>query len=215
MNPNQHLEALSEIRSLMERSSRFISLSGLSGVIAGIAALIGAAFAYAYLGIGPFEQTRPYYVAAPEAEKWGMDFITFFLLDASSVVLAAVGFGVLLTTRKAKRKGQKIWDALTRRLLLNLLIPLIVGGVFCLALFKHDFIALIAPATLIFYGLALVNASKYTIHNVIYLGLAEIILGIIASFYLGYGLEFWTIGFGFLHIIYGAWMYFKYEVRRT
>ena len=205
-NPNQHLETLSEIRSLMERSSRFISLSGLSGVVAGIAALLGAALVYAYLGVNPFNQERPYFVMAPEINKWGMDYLTFFVLDAVGVIVLALSFGIFFTTRKARRKGQKVWDALTRRLLASLGIPLVTGGLFCLALLKYGWIGLVAPATLIFYGLALVNASKYTLRDVHYLGLCEIVLGLLATFRMGFGLEAWVIGFGILHIIYGVWL---------
>ncbi|MCB0562252.1 MAG: hypothetical protein KDD09_25035 [Phaeodactylibacter sp.] len=211
MNPNQHLETLSEIRSLMERSSRFISLSGLSGVVAGVAALLGAALVYAYLGVNPFNQERPYFVMAPEINKWGMDYLTFFILDAVGVIVLALSFGIFFTTRKARRKGQKVWDALTRRLLASLGIPLVTGGLFCLALLKYGWIGLVAPATLIFYGLALINAAKYTLRDVHYLGLCEIVLGLLATFRMGFGLEAWVIGFGFLHIIYGVWMYNKYE----
>jgi len=211
MDPNQHLETLSEIRSLMERSSRFISLSGLSGVVAGMAALLGAALVYVYLGVNPLDQERPYFVMAPEIHKWGMGYLTFFILDAAGVIVLALSFGIFFTTRKARRKGQKIWDALTRRLLLSLGIPLVTGGLFCLALLKYGWIGLVAPTTLIFYGLALINASKYTLHDVYYLGLCEIALGLLATFRMGFGLEAWVIGFGFLHIIYGVWMYNKYE----
>ena len=206
-----HLETLREIRSLMEKSSRFISLSGLSGVIAGMLALAGAAMAYTYLGITPFENQRAYYVDISTLHKWGMGYKTFFLLDAAIVLILAISFGILLTTRKAKKKGQKIWDALTKRLLFNLAIPLIAGGIFCLALLYHGNVGYIAPATLIFYGLALFNASKYTLVDVKYLGLTEIALGLLACFLLGYGLEFWAIGFGILHILYGTIMHFKYE----
>jgi uncharacterized membrane protein YgdD (TMEM256/DUF423 family) len=208
---HQHLETLSEIRSLMERSSRFISLSGLSGVAAGTFALIGAAMAYIYLGISPFDGKHVYYIAAQTVDKWGMNYITFFFLDATLVMFAALAAGIFFTVRKAKKKGQKIWDALTQRLLINMMIPLFSGGIFCLALLYHGFIGFIAPATLIFYGLALVNASKYTLADVRFLGISEIILGLIASFKIGYGLEFWAIGFGILHILYGTIMYFKYE----
>lgn len=208
---HQHLETLSEIRSLMERSSRFISLSGLSGVAAGIAALIGAAMVYVYLEISPFNSEHIYYITARSASKWGMDYITFFLLDATVILLAAFASGIFFTRKRAKQKGQKIWDALTRRLLINIAIPLGAGGLFCIALFYHGYIGLIAPATLVFYGLALINASKYTLPDVRFLGISEVILGIIALFNLGYGLEFWAIGFGILHIIYGILMYNKYE----
>ena len=206
-----HLENLKAIRSLMERSSRFISLSGLSGVLAGIWALLGAAAAYIYTGITPFDGQKVYYLDVADTYKWGIDYHTFFILDAGLVLLLAISGGILLTTRKARKKGQKIWDALTRRLVLNMMIPLAAGGIFCLAMYYNGVIGFIAPATLLFYGLALVNASKYTLDDVRYLGLMEIVLGLIACFMLGYGIEFWVIGFGILHIIYGTLMYFKYE----
>ena len=208
---HQHLETLSEIRALMERSSRFISLSGLSGISAGVFALIGAMMAYLYLGISPFDSKHLYYITAQNANKWGMNYQTFFLLDATLVVIFAFASGIFFTMRKANRKGQKIWDPLSQRLLINLMLPLITGGIFCLALYYHGYIGLIAPATLIFYGLALVNGSKYTLNDVRFLGISEIILGLIALFNLGYGLEFWMLGFGVLHILYGLIMYFKYE----
>jgi hypothetical protein len=208
----EQLEHLSEIRSLMERSSRFISLSGLSGIAAGTFALIGAAAVYLYFDILPFDEHLVYLSDIVSAkEKWGMDYLTFFFLDAALVFIFAVAGGVFFTTRKAKQKGQKIWDKLTQKLLLNLLIPLAAGGIFCLALMKHGEFGLVAPTTLVFYGLALVNGGKYTLSDIHYLGLSEIGLGLIALFYIGYGLEFWAIGFGVLHIIYGTIMYFKYE----
>ena len=209
---NEQLEHLSEIRSLMERSSRFISLSGLSGIAAGTFALIGAAAVYLYFDILPFDEHLVYLSDIVSAkEKWGMDYLTFFFLDAALVFIFAVAGGIFFTTRKAKQKGQKIWDKLTQKLLLNLLIPLAAGGIFCLALMKHEEFGLVAPTTLVFYGLALVNGGKYTLSDIHYLGLSEIGLGLIALFYIGYGLEFWAIGFGVLHIIYGTIMYFKYE----
>lgn len=210
-NHQNHLTALSEIRSLMEQSSRFISLSGLSGVAAGLFALLGAIAVYFYLDLMPFSGERAYYVEALRTNKWGMNYLTFFMLDAILVLFAALASGIFFTSRKAKRKGQKVWNALTLRLLINLAIPLATGGIFCLALFYHGMLGFVAPTTLVFYGLALINGSKYTLNDIRYLGILEIVLGLIALFKLGYGLEFWMVGFGFLHIIYGTMMYFKYE----
>jgi len=207
----EHIETLQEIRSLMERSSRFISLSGLSGVAAGISALLGAAAVFVYLEVVPFMHEAPYYVSVLNANKWGMNYIEFFFLDALLVLIFALAAGTLFTIRKAKKNNQAIWDATSQRLLINLLIPLVAGGLFCLLMLKHRFIGFIAPTTLIFYGLALVNASKYTLTDIRYLGYLEIVVGLIAMYFLGYGLEFWAIGFGILHIIYGTIMYFKYE----
>ena len=210
-NYNSHLETLNEIRSLMERSSRFISLSGLSGVAAGLWALMGAAAAYLYLGISPLDNKGLYYYQAVQVEKWGLDYLSFFLLDAGLVLILALSSGIFFTTRKARQKGQRIWGPLTQRLLLNLALPLLAGGIFCLGLAYHGLMGLIAPATLVFYGLALINASKYTLHDIRFLGITEVAVGLAALFLPGYGLEFWCIGFGLLHIIYGLILYFKYE----
>ncbi|MEM9884960.1 MAG: hypothetical protein AAF849_03645 [Bacteroidota bacterium] len=206
-----HLKTLTDIRSIMERSTRFISLSGLSGVGAGLCALIGAAVAFYYIGKTPFEGHQLYYESTKTSYRWGMSFYQFFLLDGALVLISALACGIFFTTRKAQQKGQKIWDRLTLRLLVNLAIPLLTGAVFCYALFEYRVIGLIAPATLIFYGLSLVNASKYTLRDLKYLGLLEIGLGLLALFNVGYGLEFWTLGFGVLHIVYGTYMWWKYE----
>ena len=200
----EHLQALTDIRSMMERSSRCISLSGLSGVFAGIFALIGAYLAY--LQMGSFYED---YRNISYLDSLSMTII--FLEIAGAVLIASLTVGTLLTIRNSKRKGIKVWDNSAKRLLINLGIPLVAGGLFCLVLLYHGIIGLVAPATLIFYGLALINASKYTFNDIRYLGILEIILGLAASFFIGYGLIFWAIGFGVLHIIYGAVMYFKYE----
>jgi len=194
-------ETLSEIKHLMERSSRFISLSGFSGILAGIYALLGALAAYYFLnstgispGYGPSN-----------------DLLIFLFADAFIVLILAVGTGILLTTRKAKADGNSLLDAAAKKLIVNLCIPLITGGLFCLALIYHGNTFYVAPAMLVFYGLSLVNASKYTREDVRSLGLAEVVLGLISLFIVGHGLLFWALGFGVLHILYGAYMYFKYE----
>ncbi len=203
------LETLHEIRDMMEKSSRFLSLSGLSGVFAGLFALAGAGAAYAYLGIGLLEPAYRRYDYGQDQPYSGL--IQFFLLDAMLVLVAALSAGIYFTARKARRQGQSIWGFTARRLLFSMMIPLVAGGLFCLALIYHGAFGLAAPATLIFYGLALLNGSKYTLHDVRYLGITEIILGVVASFFIGYGLLCWAVGFGLMHILYGAIMYYKYE----
>ncbi|MFY9311045.1 MAG: hypothetical protein WAQ28_18525 [Bacteroidia bacterium] len=204
MDSNEHLKAITDIRSMMERSSRFISLSGLSGIIAGVFALIGAYLAY----IKIHSVDGIYRLLNRDAF---MDVVIYLMADAAIVLAASVTCGVVLTVRNSKKKGVKIWDTTSRRLLINLLIPLVTGGLFCLIMLYQGLVGFVAPATLIFYGLALINASKYTLDDIRYLGFCEIILGLAASLYIGYGLYFWALGFGLLHIVYGAVMYFKYE----
>jgi hypothetical protein len=203
------IDNLQEIRTLMERSSRFLSLSGLSGISAGIIALIGAAIAFFYLD---FDER--YFDVNSYFSKRSCQFqskMNFIILDAILILILALSAGYFFTSRKAKKQGLKIWNNTAKRLLVNLFIPLITGGLFCIVLLYHGMFFLVAPATLIFYGLALINASKYTLPDIRYLGISEIILGLAGSVMVGYGLVIWTIGFGVLHIIYGTVMYRKYE----
>jgi hypothetical protein len=211
---NEHLDDLKEIRTIMERSSRFISLSGLTGVFAGTLALLGALSVYLYqqdyflgryFNRGIFDRSQ--LLSAAEFRS----LVVFLLLVAFIVLVLALGFGILFTTRNARRKGLPIWDSTAKRMLINLFIPLVAGGIFCLALLYHHHIYLVAPATLVFYGLALINASKYTLNEIRYLGITEVILGLISIFFAGYSLIFWAVGFGILHIVYGTTMYWKNE----
>lgn len=208
MDHKEHLQTLTEIRSLMERSSRFISLSGLSGVFAGAFALMGAFAFYHYYGLGLFADR--YWVRAGGRTD-GVDIVTFIFADALTVLVLSLSAGAILTIRNSRKKGIPIWDTTARRLVINTMIPLATGGIFCLILMYHDLIGLVAPATLIFYGLALINGSKYTLNDIRYLGICQIVLGIVGTLFIGYGLLLWSIGFGVLHIVYGAVMYFKYE----
>ena len=202
-----YLKDISEIRTMMERSSRFISLSGLSGVCAGIIAIAGAAFAYYSSVLGHYTRFADNVIGTYHS----FTEIALLVLDAAVVLALSIAASIYFATRKARVQGLKIWDSSAKRLVINLMIPLIAGGFFCLALLYHGLIVLLPPATLIFYGIALLNGSKYTYNDIRYLGICEIILGLLASFYPGYGLFFWTIGFGVLHIFYGVSMYYKYE----
>lgn len=209
-NNNQHLDTLAEIRNLMEKSSKFISLSGLSGIFAGIFALLG--FFASILYLNQEYSAKSYYdYAYLNDGTINLNFISFFVVNAIVVLLLSLIFGSYFTFKKAKKNKQSIWDNTSKRLLINLMIPLVTGGVFCFILLFHGLFGLIAPVTLIFYGLALLNASKYTLNDIRYLGISEIILGLFSSVIIGYGLYFWAIGFGVLHIVYGSVMYFKYE----
>ncbi|WP_336690825.1 MULTISPECIES: hypothetical protein [unclassified Chryseobacterium] len=205
MESKNYHEDLSHIRSMMERSSRFISLSGLSGVVAGLAAIIGAVYVYFVFqreGIDYFDGERN--IFRPSLVKE--------LVIIGIVILGvALLSGYIFTANKSKKKGLKIWDATTKRLLVTFAVPLVTGGFFCLALLYHHLFVFIAPATLLFYGLALVSAERYTLTDIKYLGYCQIVLGLISLFFLGWGLVFWTIGFGALHIVYGLIMHKKYK----
>lgn len=202
MSDKDYLKDISEIKNLMNKSSRFISLSGLSGILAGIYALIGAAIAY-YLVITYSSGTLYIFYGWV---FWACMFVLIMIAILSAVT------GIILTTRKAKKTGDKMWDNSSKRLLLNFLIPLFVGGIYCMIILSQGRYGQTGGLMLIFYGLALVSASKYSIGDIQYLGYIQIVLGLIASYYPGYGFWLWAIGFGVMHIIYGTWMHFKYDV---
>ncbi len=196
MEKEKYLDDIKEIKSIMNRSSRFISLSGLSGVVAGIIALLGAYLAYKtvystqdYLG---------YRIAILDNES-----ILKLMAIALIVIILSLSFGIFFTRRKALASQEKLWNPASKLLIINFSIPLIAGGLLCIILLIKGLIGLIAPLTLIFYGLALVNASKFTLSQIRSLGIMEIVLGLIATYYIGYGLIFWALGFGILHIVYG------------
>lgn len=204
-----HLKTLTEIKTLMEQSSKFLSLSGLSGIFAGIFALIGAGVAYFYMDIG-FLDDRYYDLAIIDA-RLNINFILFFLADALIVLALTLSLGIYFTYRNAHRKSLSLWTPATKRFMIHLLIPLVTGGVFCMLLVYNHVIYLVAPATLIFYGIALINGSKFTLTDIRYLGISEIVLGLIGCLWVGFGLIIWAAGFGLLHIIYGTVMYFRHE----
>ena len=201
----EYLEDISEIRHIMQRSSGFISLSGLSGVMAGVYALVGAYVAYR---IVYFEHSifsaREYYVNET-------DTILKLGLVAAIVLIMAVVTGIILTVRKTGNGLASLTDEGFRNLLESLLLPLAVGGFFIIILVHRGYYSVVAPAFLVFYGLALISGSKYTIRDIKYLGIVEVILGLVCALLPGYGLLFWAFGFGIMHILYGTIMYIKYE----
>ncbi len=207
---NQHLENLKEIRSLMEKSSKFLSLSGLSGISAGIIAILAALWVY-LKKVEITGNNSPTGIFEASVYEGGKDLHVFLIKIAIITFIVAVLVGSYFTVRKAKKSNEKVWNNLSKKLLISLGIPLISGAIFCFGMLYHHLLWMCPSATLVFYGLALINASKYTVRDVYYLGLVEIVLGLVCLFITGYALLFWTLGFGVLHIIYGASMYFKYE----
>ncbi|MFM9945151.1 MAG: hypothetical protein ACKVQB_07955 [Bacteroidia bacterium] len=208
-NINEQLKDINAIRKMMEQSNKFISLSGLSGVIGGVAALAGAALA-------KYKMANDYHNNLIET-VWtpffmgNLEYYSFYVLDALIVLAVAIGAGILPTIARAKKKKQNIFNPTAYRMFINLFIPIIAGGAFCLVLINYSLFGLLAPCMLIFYGLALINASHYTINDIRYLGYIEIGLGLINCLYPGKGIYFLAFGFGVMHIVYGLFIYFKYE----
>ena len=210
-----YLKDISEIKSLMNKSSRFISLSGLSGILAGLYALLGAAYAY-YITLDEMTSSPGEVLLGKILDEDGYllfdsDLFQIIIIDLVLITLLSVATGIFLTWKKAKKQGDKFWGSSSKRLLINFLVPLIAGGAYILIILAKQQYGQIAALMLLFYGLSLLNASKYTLGDIKYLGYTEIILGLICAFMPEYGFWFLVIGFGFMHIVYGTLMYFKYE----
>jgi hypothetical protein len=208
----------------MERSSKFISLSGLSGILAGVYALIGAGLAYYFIYIAVPDYnilvnkndnapvTGLFYGGEGVGYYLGLAFnLNKLIFVALLVLIASLVTGYFLTSRKAKKNGQPIWGKTSQVMLFHLATPLITGGILILIFISRGYFGIIAPSMLVFYGLALISAGNFTFNHIKYLGICEIILGLIAACLPGYGLLFWAMGFGLLHIIYGSLVYFKYD----
>jgi len=203
------IEDIKAIRKIMEESTRFLSLSGLSGIFAGVTAIAGALVAYFFILDNGSIHYDEYFKSLPADETFSIRWQ--LITDAALVLVLSVLFSLYFSIKKAKRDGKNFWTPVSKRLLINLMIPLASGGGFIIILLFQNHIQLIVPGFLIFYGLALVNAGKFTFGEVFYLGILEIITGLVSSFVPGWGLIFWIFGFGILHIIYGLAMYRKYE----
>lgn len=197
-----YIQDLGEIRSMMERSSKFLSLAGWAGIMAGIYALSGAYIAYNVLDFYPDEIIY----GSIESSKFLM-----VLSLAILILVLAIGTAIVLSCKKAKKRGEKAWNATSKMLVAHMAVPLVAGGILILIFLAKGFLGFIAPLTLLFYGLALYNASKFTYDDVKFLGLIQIVLGLISTWFIEYGLLFWAIGFGVVHIMYGIYMHIRYE----
>jgi hypothetical protein len=203
----QALNDLKDIRGIMERSSRFVSLSGWSGIWAGATALLSAFVVW--------KMNLVYYFHR-EALSMEIGFdnavIRLLLLGVMTFLVAFAG-AYYFTWRKARASGQRVWTSSSRALMRQVAVPMLAGGMFCIASLYYGAVIFITPSCLVFYGLALVSGSKYTLGEIRWLGYSEVILGSIALFMPNYGLGFMAAGFGILHILYGIIMWNKYDKR--
>ena len=200
MENSEALNTLNDIKEMMERSSKFKAINGLSIVIVGILASLVSAYIYFFLG--------DYHINTPA--KWRTTIVV-------ALVLLVVAFMTVffMAYLKAKRHQLRFaMDGTMRRLLLNFFIPMAAGGLLCIALLLQQHYGLVSSITLVFYGLALINASHFSYPALRYLGYFELALGLIDCFLVEYALLTWFLGFGVAHIVFGIIFMLKYERRK-
>lgn len=205
----KHEEDLLVIRKMMEDSSRFLTLSGLSGVFAGVYALIGAVVAYYFImgqGSIHFDYSVKYILSGVNRSV-----LPWLVLDAAMILFLAIGTAWFVSKQKARRENKLLWNKAAKNMLFHLFVPLMAGGAIIIAMLFTESTILVASSMLIFYGLALISASKYTLGEIKFLGITQLLIGVCSLFALGYGLFFWVLGFGVMHIVYGFIMWKKYK----
>jgi hypothetical protein len=205
MDNNKYAEDIKEIRDIMNRTTRFISLSGLSGVSTGIAALLGVFMSYRLVF-----KNNDYLVH--HAVEMDTERLTELISIACGTLILAIGLAIFFTRRKAKRQNHSVFGIPSKQLLINLSIPLAAGGLLCLLVLLKGYIGMLPSLTLIFYGLALINGSKYTLTEIRNLGLIQILLGLLAYQFVGFSLLFWAVGFGLIQMVYGFLIHMKYKL---
>lgn len=205
MKHQQHLENLSELKGILSRNTRFLSFSGLAGVIAGVLALIGQTVAVMY------------YLSHPEIDitkKLAPEHAIVFLTISAAIMILSVGVGYVLTNKNIKKTGEKLNSGLIKNTLLNICLPIAVGGVMCLMAYMQGHNMVIPSYMLLFYGLALFGGSKYSFDDLKMVGSAFILLGMVSYFDPSLSIFTWGLGFGILHIVYGLQIYFQRERKR-
>ena len=213
MEPSQPEKDISLIKNLMEKSSKFSNLSGYAIATTGLLALLGAVFVYFDLGISISEKYISYAELINQTGNANSIYtkIKLLVIIASLILLTSLLILYVTAKLKSERHDINLFNSSFSRALKSLFIPVLSGGIFCGFLILHKMYGLVAPATLIFYGLGLISASKYSYNELELLGYLELLLGTIASYYMGSGLLFWMIGFGIGHIILGVFIHYKYD----
>ena len=161
MDKDKALESVFEIKELMEKSSKFISVSGIAAILAGIYALAGAYIATQVI-------TSDMYLS---------DTLKLMAIIAMAVLAAAAVTAGILSYCKSQKMGQKFFSRLTYRALWNFSLPMLTGGVLCISILMHEYYDILASVMLLFYGLALVNVSKFTYSSIVWVRLCFHLFG--------------------------------------
>jgi len=207
MEHQKHLENLSELKSILSKNTRFLSFSGLSGVIAGITALAGEYLFY-NLYLATFSSSSNY---ADVRNLADMKLFYSALLIALSIIGISVIVGVILARKKIRMQGSTVNRDLLKNTLIHILVPILVGGAICFVASFTDHFIYIPAFLLIFYGLGLFNGSRFSFDDLKIVGLVFMGLGLITYAYPNLSMWTWGLGFGVGHILYGLRVYFVHD----
>jgi hypothetical protein len=195
-----------EASSGVRRQTRYLAFSAWSFLSIGLLFLLVIASAWVYLGYEIEGQTDPEqlfgrFEAIP----------SHYYALAAVACLLALGLGLGLVTwfnnRKAERLGLARWNAAATKMVQEAAVPLLGGGLLLAVLvFRYGLFGLVAPLSLLFYGLALTRASWFSLRELRSLGYVQIGLGLVSCLFPRETLLFWGLGLGLAHVLFGLWM---------
>jgi hypothetical protein len=151
-------------------------------------------------------------------EQSGIELVSqlpLLFLQIGVTVIALVFIVISLVTlwirakRTVRKNDQKLWSIFTRKIRWQTLISLLIILIIIIMISNIGYFSLTTPLSLFFYGLFLLNLSRFSSIGLRYLSLAEIILAITSYFIYDKEIIFLALGFGFLPILYGIATFIK------
>jgi hypothetical protein len=196
LNPEAARENLLYIRRTLEAAGQFTAVPGISLMAAGVVALAGV-MANALITGAPWSQWPP---PACSLDIWGV---------VLGVSLAIVSFGIY---RKAEQMRSPIQAALIRRLLWSLCPAFFVGGLLTSLAVRGHNLEWLPTIWLGCYGAAIVNGGQVSVPPVRYMGLSFLAVSAWAALSSpALGLVWLGMGFGWLHMVYGAYIAWRHN----
>jgi hypothetical protein len=187
-------ENLRVIRQTMERSTKYSTLSGLSGVLIGLAAIAGVLATNWLTGDAP-PGASVYRHPSALALVW------------VSVLVMAVAIDFACNKRRAARVGKHVVSPLGAHIVLAALPAFLAGGVLTLFFYQHALLYYVWGVWMLSYGLAISAVGLFSVKPVLALGAAFVLAGAVTLLLpLPYHLYMMALTFGGFHIGYGVVM---------
>lgn len=169
------------IRQTMASASAFTALSGRAFMLIGLGALATALFARSF------------------AHPWMQ--VGVWTADAAVSVAVSTAFSI----GKARRAGQGLVTVAFRKFLVGLVPAVFAGAVLTVMALRLQAPAVLPALWLLLYGSGLVAAGSFSIPVVPLMGGCFLLLGTIAALSpVAWGQALLAVGFGGLHMLFGA-----------
>lgn len=189
-------ENLNYIRRTLEAAGQFTAVPGKCLMAAGLFAFGGIAVNLVWTG-APWV---PGSHTAAALETWGV------VLGLS---VAAVSWGIY---RKSQATGVRISTALMRKLLWSLCPALFLGAILTHVAVRGQDLAWLPSIWLGCYGAALTSGGQVSVAPVRYMGLSFLAAAAAAALSpAGFGLTWLAIGFGWIHVVAGAYIAWRHN----